>query len=169
MKTKIRIIQCIFLCLACFQVSYAQDGLSKQTRIVNILNKDTKKGLPKQKLIIQGHIEFTNVNDSSATVNSTSSGSRVVMIYDTIEFKDGAVLYTKSNFFLNPRKFLIGHVTIVSLRGENGMNGKEGVNSEGKSGNGPNGANGGNGSDGSLTSSSTTGGNGGKWRKWFKR
>lgn len=88
------------------------------------LPNDTLKGLPKQKLIIEGKVELTNQKDKKFTEFSTKG--KVVIVFDTIEFRSNSILLTKSDLIIYSKVQMIGNVNIISNRGINGINGING-------------------------------------------
>lgn len=137
-------------------------GASTNNSVTFLLPKDSLKGLPGQKLIIQGYVELTNQKDNG--FNEFSNKAKVIIDFDTIEFKPNAVLLTNSDLILNSKKLLKGNVNVISGRGLNGNSAITSLDFIGKSKNGSAGnkknKNGQNGKDGKIGKSGKRGGNG---------
>ena len=85
-----------------------------------LLLKGVMTGKTGQSLIINGFVEISHKDE----VISYEAPKTVGVKFDTIIFKNGGVIFTKSNLGIAPLKYADGEFVIKSVRGIKGKNGK---------------------------------------------
>ncbi|MFD2592083.1 hypothetical protein ACFSTE_14685 [Aquimarina hainanensis] len=100
-----------------------------------------------QKLLIKGYVEISHFEENIYT----EEAKKIYIKFDSIQFTNNGLVYTKSDLGIYPTKYLGGFVRIHSVRGQNGVDGKGySIQSSPITQKAPNGANGSNGRDASC-------------------
>lgn len=73
-----------------------------------------------QKLLINGYVEISHREEDIFT----DEAKRIYLKFDSIQFVNNGIIYTKSDLGVYPTQYLGGHVRIKSIRATIGKNGK---------------------------------------------
>lgn len=104
-------------------LSYGQDklilGSDDPQNPSKLLIRNLLTGKTGQSLIIDGYVEISHEDE----IISYDSPKTIAVKFDTIIFKPGGIVYTKSNLGIAPLKYADGNFRIKSIRGIKGEDG----------------------------------------------
>ncbi len=84
-----------------------------------LIQSDGITGEVNQKLLIAGYIEISHQDENIFT----DEAKRIYLKFDSIQFINNGIIFTKSDLGIYPTKYLGGHVRIKSIRGTTGEHG----------------------------------------------